>query len=144
MGLFAQIRAFLLTLVLGVVAGLIFHYYQAVIRNLKVGRILLYSLDLILWVIMLLIIGIALLLINKAEIRAYVFIALFLGGVVYYKTVSPHLRRPVFIIGQSSATIIRAGMAATDKTYRLAVGWMQSGWRKLRRPPLVDDDDEDS
>ena len=141
MGLFAQVEAFLLTFLLGIIVGLIFHYYQSVIKNLQVGRTLLYFLDLTIWIIMIIIIGIALLVINQAEIRAYVFIALVLGGLVYYMTAAPRLQQPMMAMGHGTAFVIKTVTIALSKPAKLTIIWLRVRYNS-RRPPPADDEDE--
>src|SRR5674476_367876 len=102
-GLFAQIEAFLLTFLLGMIAGLIFHYYQSTIHNLRMSRYVLYLMDFILWIIMIIVIAAALFLINLGEIRVYVFIALVAGGAVYYKCLARYMQRPILFLGGATA-----------------------------------------
>ncbi|MDD3023136.1 MAG: spore cortex biosynthesis protein YabQ [Syntrophomonadaceae bacterium] len=83
-GLLTQFKSFGLTLVLGVLAGGIFHYYQLTIRKARVSRYFLYVIDLILWIFMLLLVFASMLLINQGEMRLYVLIALLGGILIYY------------------------------------------------------------
>lgn len=91
-GLLSQIEAFILTLLLGIIAGLLIHYYQLTIRELKIGKYALYTMDLILWMIMLVLIFVGILLINQGEVRIYVFIGLVLGGLIYLRWIMPRIR----------------------------------------------------
>lgn len=141
MGLFAQIQAFLLTFILGIIAGLILHYYQTTLRNFRIGRYLLYLLDLIMWIIMLIIIGIALLVINQGEIRAYVFIALITGGLVYYKQLAQHLQQPVTVLGRVTAFLASTVFSALTKPLILARGWLGAQYRQRKVPPKDDADE---
>ncbi len=89
-GLLAQIEAFFLTALLGILAGLIFHFYQLLIRCLKLKKYSLYVMDFFLWVAMIGIISVGILLINHGEIRIYVFISLVLGIIIYFKKFSKY------------------------------------------------------
>ena len=138
MGLLAQIEAFFLTFIVGMLAGLIFHYYQTTIRSLRVGRILLYLMDFILWIIMIFIIAAALLLINQDEMRVYVFLALISGGAVYYASLAQRLQPPVYFLGKSTAYALR-------KIYNWTVGpmigvmaWVKKQYRLRQKPPPED------
>ena len=132
MVLLVQIQAFLLTLVLGVIAGLIFHYYQLTIKNLRVGKYPLYAMDIILWIIMIIVIAAALLIINQGEMRVYVFIALLAGGLVYYKWLSQHIKQPLNVLGRATAFMLRAVYANLTRPMIWVIIWMRT--RDLRRP----------
>ncbi len=108
MGPLAQIEAFVLTSMLGIGAGFIFDFYQAVIRGIRIKRYPQYFLDVSVWIFMILIIGLALLLINQAEIRAYVFIALLAGAIFYFRCVSRFIRQPVDLLGKATASSLRS------------------------------------
>ncbi|MEA4924805.1 MAG: spore cortex biosynthesis protein YabQ [Syntrophomonadaceae bacterium] len=135
MGLFAQIQAFLLTSILGIIASLIFHYYQQTIRSMRVGRNSLYVMDIILWMIMIIVIAAALLIINQGEIRVYVFIALFVGGLVYYKWLAQYMRPPLVIMGRSTACMLKAIYSTMTKPFILLRGWLRIRAQRLKEPP---------
>jgi len=139
-GLFAQIEAFLLTFLLGIIAGLIFHYYQSTIHNLRIGRYVLYLMDFILWIIMILVISAALFLINQGEIRVYVFIALIAGGAVYYKRLAQYMQRPILFLGQATAFMFQAIFSGLAKPIVLASAWLRVQYLKWKGPPPIDDD----
>ncbi len=141
MGLFAQIEAFLLTFLLGMLAGLIFHYYQSTIHNLRMSRYVLYLMDLILWIIMIIVIAVALFVINQGEIRIYVFIALVVGGVVYYKRVAPRLQKPIQHLGKLTAFMFQAVWAGLTKPLAAGGAWILTQGRKWKKPPPPDDND---
>lgn len=67
------------------------HYYQLLIRGGRVRKVSLYVLDFGLWLLLLLIIFSILLIINLAEIRIYIFLALILGLLIYYHFISDYL-----------------------------------------------------
>lgn len=83
-GVLSQIQAFALTMLLGGLAGLVFHYYQLTVRQAKVGKYSLYFLDFVLWIIMILLIFLAMLMINQGEMRVYVLVALVIGILFYH------------------------------------------------------------
>lgn len=78
-----QIKSFAATLVLGVLSGFLFHFYQGIIARAKVGKFLLYVLDFFLWIIMIGLVFYLLLFINGGEIRAYILLALLIGIIIY-------------------------------------------------------------
>ncbi len=87
-GIIFQLEAFFLTMILGLCSGVILHYYQILIRNARVPRFYLYVSDLIFWVLMVIVVFIGMLYINQGEMRSYVLIALIIGGLIYFKTLS--------------------------------------------------------
>jgi len=105
-GLFAQIEAFFFTLILGILAGLIFHYYQLTIRTARIGKYSLYVLDFILWIFMIFLVFIAMLIINQGEMRIYVLIALLTGILIYYRNFSPRLEPLLYKGSQSTIAIL--------------------------------------
>ena len=143
MGLFAQIQAFLLTFFLGAIAGLIFHYYQSTIRSLRIGRYLLYLMDFILWIIMIVIIGAALLVINQGEMRVYVFIALICGGGIYYKCLAQRLHQPVYILGKSTAQVMKFIASCLVKPFAIAFAWLKVQHQNRHKPPPPNDESEE-
>jgi len=142
-GLLAQIEAFMLTFLLGMMAGLIFHYYQSIIRSLRVGKYSLYLMDFILWIIMIIFIAAALLLINQGEIRVYVFLALLAGGGAYYECLARPIGPTIKFMGQATARVIQAVVSALAKPFILAMAWIKFQYRLRKRPsPPPDDDTE--
>lgn len=131
-----QIQAFLLTLVLGIIAGLIFHYYQLTIKSLRVGKYPLYAMDIILWIIMIVIIAAALLIINQGEMRVYVFIALLAGGLVYYKWLSQHIKQPLTVLSRATAFMLKTGYGNLTKPMVWVIIWLRArNFRKQAPPP---------
>jgi spore cortex biosynthesis protein YabQ len=141
-GLWAQIKAFLLTFILGVLAGLIFHYYQTTIRNLRVGRIVLYLMDFMLWLILIIVIAAALLLINQGEMRVYVFLALLAGAGVYYASLAKRLQPPVLIMGRSTARFLRTLQNWVVKPPIKMINWLKQQYRQRKTPPPDDEPEE--
>jgi len=136
--LLVQIQAFLLTLVLGVAAGLIFHYYQLTIKSLRVGKYPLYAMDVILWIIMIIIIAGALLIINQGEMRVYVFIALLAGGLVYYKWLSQHVKQPLSALGKATAYMLKAVYGNLTKPMVWVIIWLRTRDLHKQAPPPDD------
>jgi spore cortex biosynthesis protein YabQ len=94
-GLFAQIQAFVLTLLLGVIAGLVFHFYQLTIKGIRIGKYVLYICDFVMWIIMFGVVFISMLLINQGEMRVYVLIALFIGAFIYFHMLAHLVSSPL-------------------------------------------------
>lgn len=104
-GLLGQIEAFVLTLVLGLLTGTIFHFYQELVRAARVSRYVLYFLDFFLWIIIIALVFLGMLFINQGEMRIYVLIALFLGILIYYRRFASRLDPPVSHLVRVTATV---------------------------------------
>ncbi len=142
LGLLAQIKTFFLTLLLGLLAGIIFHYYQLTIRSLQAGKYVLYLLDLFLWIIMILLISLGMLLINQGELRIYFFLILLAGSFIYFKLLAGSLERPLKVLAQASATMLRFIGASLFKPLK----WLQYAvkriWQHRHSSPPPDDNAE--
>lgn len=88
-----QIQSFTLTLVLGLITGIIFHYYQLFIRQARVGMYILYTMDLVLWLLIIALVFWAMVCINQGEVRFYVLVALLIGILLYFRVLSGRLDR---------------------------------------------------
>lgn len=128
-GLLAQLEAFFLTLILGILSGMIFHYYQLLIRSIRLRKYSLYIMDFFLWMAMICVISVGILLINQGEVRIYVFIALVLGIIAYFQKIA---RRTSPLLQKTS----KATLAVLRKTFHL-LRWPFQRLRKLikKRPP---------
>lgn len=93
--LMTQFQDFFSTAVLGLLVGLVFHFYHLVIRMAGVGRFVLYFLDFLIWLVLIVLVFLALLLINHGEVRVYVLVALVLGGLGYYLYLSRLTAKPL-------------------------------------------------
>lgn len=138
MVLLAQIQAFLLTSVLGIIAGLLFHYYQLTIRSLRVGKYPLYAMDVVVWIIMLIVIAAALLIINQGEMRVYVFLALLAGGLVYYKCLAQHVQQPLNVLGRATAFMLKAVYANLTRPMVWVIIWLRTRDLRKQSPPPDD------
>ncbi|MEQ8201856.1 MAG: spore cortex biosynthesis protein YabQ [Syntrophomonadaceae bacterium] len=135
MGPLAQIEAFVLTSILGILAGFLFDYYQAVIRGIRIKRLPQYFLDVSVWIFMILIIGLALLLINQAEVRAYVFIALLAGAIIYFRYLSRFIRQPVDLLGKATAGSLRSLWRLVSKPFKQMLSWLTRKYQQRMLPP---------
>lgn len=88
-----QIQSFTLTLVLGLITGVIFHYYQLFIRQARVGKYTLYVMDLLLWLMLIALVFWAMICINQGEVRFYVLAALLIGILIYFRLLSVRFDR---------------------------------------------------
>ncbi|CFX10561.1 Spore cortex biosynthesis protein, YabQ-like [Syntrophomonas zehnderi OL-4] len=133
LGLFAQIKTFFLTLLLGLIAGMVFHYYQLTVRALRAGRYSLYLLDISIWGLMILLISIGMLLISQGELRIYFFVFLIAGGFIYFKLLSSKMKKPL----QAMATASEKGLRKIVILLQKPIQWARQrirNWRQ-KRPP---------
>ncbi|MGI5911261.1 MAG: spore cortex biosynthesis protein YabQ [Syntrophomonadaceae bacterium] len=139
-GLLSQLQAFLLTLILGIITGVIFHFYQAIIRAARVKRLLLYVLDFFLWIIIIGLVFGSLLFINQGEMRVYVLLALLLGILIYYRCFAHRLDNAI-------AQVVRAFIFICNplvKTCKKIYSWTIMRLARLKpRPKEPPGDPED-
>ncbi len=139
--LWGQLKAFILTLMLGIVSGGIFHYYQLIIRKTRVGRYWLYLIDFFLWMILLMVVFAFLLLINRAEIRLYVLLALACGILIYLRYILPHTNPALSRLAQVSINL-STGLARVVKSpWMLFTHYYKTRLAKKRTPPPDDNED---
>lgn len=132
----SQLYVFFLTVLSGVVTGFLLHYYQMILKKGRVGRVSLYVLDFSFWFLLILITFFLLLIINFAEIRVYIFIALLTGILVYFYFLSARLSRGVAFLAKITISSLRGIWAFfTWPGHRFSV------WRQKRRA-LTDQEPE--
>lgn len=83
-----QLITFAVTLATGAIVGLLFDCYRVTYNLVRPRRAVTYITDLLFWVIATALTFAVLLITNWAELRAYVFIGLFGGAVLYFKLLS--------------------------------------------------------
>lgn len=139
--LLIQLKSFGLTLILGVLAGGIFHYYQLTIRKARVGRYFLYVIDLILWIFMLLLVFASMLLINHGEMRLYVLIALLGGILIYYHYFSPAFYEVQSRMAEFTVNILRILVRQVRRPIKWLRRYLRFVLEKCRRPNPPDDEE---
>lgn len=102
----SQIQAFSLTLILGLITGVIFHYYQLFIRQARVGSVSLYIMDLVLWIFILALVFWAMICINQGEIRFYVLIAWLIGITIYFRALARRLYKLLFPLAGQNVRVL--------------------------------------
>ncbi|MDO4540935.1 MAG: spore cortex biosynthesis protein YabQ [Syntrophomonadaceae bacterium] len=138
----AQLQAFAMTLLLGVLLGFIFHGYQLLISQLGLRQGLLYVCDLILWALLLWLIFGALLFINEGELRSYVFLALIVGVLLYFKYLSPSCRRPLRWLTGIMVRLLRGLARLVLRLLALLRRATHFLYRRLNPPPPQTDEEE--
>ena len=86
-----DINIFYLTLYGGIIIGLIFDFYRALRNNFKVVRKISIGFDVIFWFLITIVIFTTVNVLEKFDLRYYHFVALFLGFILYYNTVSKYV-----------------------------------------------------
>ncbi len=132
--LLIQLKSFGLTLILGVLAGGIFHYYQLTIRKARIGRYFLYVIDLILWIFMLLLVFASMLLINHGEMRLYVLIALLGGILIYYHYFSSLFYEAQSRIAEFTVNLLRILLGHLRRLFRCLRRSINLALEKCHRP----------
>lgn len=140
--LLEQLRPFILTLLIGLIAGLVFQFYQCSMSLSSCGKWLLYLLDFLVWIVILILVFITLLLINQGEIRVYILLALFTGIIIYFRRIAPLTRGLVCRIARVNGRFVRS----VGRKALMPWPWLQKRYRlwqeKMRRAPGPDDDEE--
>jgi len=140
-GVLFQLQAFVLTSLLGVVAGLIFHFYQTTIRKAGVNRIILYVFDVIIWILMIIIVFLAMLFINEGEMRVYVLLALIAGIILYYYKLTRLTGNAVNKGAEAIVKVIGWILELIFNPILYAVRWVKEEIKKLRPTPPPDDEE---
>ena len=92
MGFFIEdINIFYLTLYGGIVIGLLFDLYRALRTNFKIVKKISFVFDVIFWILITAVIFTTINLLERFDLRYYHFVALFLGFILYYNTVSKYI-----------------------------------------------------
>jgi len=138
-GLFAQIKAFSQTLILGILVGVIFHYYHLVVSRARIGKYSLYILDFLLWIFMVFVVFMSMLLINLGEMRLYILIALLTGILIYYYFFSHRLKNFLSTAAQVTINIFSALVKNTKKPFVLILRQIKIAIKSKR--DLPDDGD---
>ena len=86
-----DVNIFYLTLYGGIAIGLIFDLYRALRLNFKIVRKISLVFDVIFWFLITIVIFTTINLLEKFDLRYYHFVALFLGFILYYNTISKYI-----------------------------------------------------
>lgn len=142
MPLYIQIKAFALTLLFGILMGVVFHYYFLIIRRGRVRRFPLYLFDLIIWIIILLVAFISLLIINQGEMRVYVLLAMACGVVIYLKLFAGLLGSVMGFMADTTVTAIGGIKFVVLKPFHLGTRFLKKTVSYIRqvffKPPPGD------
>ena len=86
-----DLSVFYLTLYGGIVIGLLFDFYRALRLNYKVVKRISIVFDIIFWLLITIVIFTTINVLERFDLRYYHFVALFLGFILYYNTVSKYI-----------------------------------------------------
>lgn len=84
----SQVYSFGIFLITGILIGFIFDIFRIVRKTFKSSDLVTYIEDMLFWIICGLILIYSIFIFNNGEIRAYIFIAIFLGIIIYILTIS--------------------------------------------------------
>jgi spore cortex biosynthesis protein YabQ len=136
-----QIQSFVLTAVLGVVAGMVFQYYQLLVRRARLGKYSLYVMDFFLWMLMILLIFAAMLFINQGEMRVYVLIALVVGIIIYHHYLGPAMEGPVSTLAQFTISTFSFLIGIIKRPVLVLGNWLKGLTKGSKDPPPNDDEE---
>ena len=86
-----DINIFYLTLYGGIVIGILFDFYRALRLNYKIVRRISILFDVIFWFLITIVIFTTVNILEGFDLRYYHFVALFLGFILYYNTISKYV-----------------------------------------------------
>ena len=138
--LLAQIKPFVLTLLVGLITGMVFQFYQYSMALSSCSRWLLYMFDFLVWVLILLW-SLPLLIINQ-EIRIYIILALFGGILLYFQTIAPKTQPLIRRAAKTSVYGIRAMAGKAALPWR----WLKKqalSWAEQMRKKMEGDEEEE-
>jgi|LSQX01.1.fsa_nt_gb spore cortex biosynthesis protein YabQ len=140
--LLLQIQSFVLTAVLGVVAGMVFQFYQLLVRRARVGKYSLYVMDFFLWMLMILLIFAAMLFINQGEMRVYVLIALVVGIIIYHHYLGPTMEGPISTLAQLTITAVSFLFGIIKRPVLALSNWLKGLIKRGKGPPPSDKEED--
>ncbi|WP_419725864.1 spore cortex biosynthesis protein YabQ [Terrisporobacter petrolearius] len=82
---------FYLTIYGGIAIGLLFDFYRALRENFKIVKKISFVFDVIFWILITIVIFTTINLLERFDLRYYHFVALFLGFILYYNTISKYI-----------------------------------------------------
>ena len=86
----SQIGIFLIYLIAGVIICLLYDIFRALRKTVKTPDLVTYIEDTIFWILVAIFLIYLIFVLNSGEIRFFMFIAICLGGIVYYFTLSKY------------------------------------------------------
>lgn len=90
---YSQIGIFLIYLISGVLICLLYDIFRAIRKTVKTPDIVTYMEDAVFWIIVAVFLIYLIFILNSGEIRFFMFLAICLGGIAYYFTLSKYFMK---------------------------------------------------
>ena len=81
---------FLIFILIGILIGVLFDIFRILRKTFKTSDLITYIQDILFWLITGIILIYSILILNNGELRAYIFLSLFIGITTYILTISKH------------------------------------------------------
>ena len=88
-----DINVFYLTIYGGILIGLLFDFYRVLRNNFKILKYVYFFMDIVFWILVTVVVFITINTLERFDLRYYHFVALFLGFILYYNTISKYIIR---------------------------------------------------
>jgi len=83
-----DVVVFLTTIYGGIIIGLIYDFYRATKKNFKVPKLFTIIHDTLFWIVVTMLVFVTINVVESFDLRYYHFVALFIGFILYYNTIS--------------------------------------------------------
>lgn len=87
---FSQGYLFLIFILVGIIIGLLFDFFRILRRTFKTSDFITYIQDILFWILSGIILIYAIFVFNNGELRAYIFLSIFIGIITYMLTISKY------------------------------------------------------
>ena len=87
---FSQGYLFLIFILVGIIIGLLFDFFRILRRTFKTSDFITYLEDILFWILSGIILIYSIFVFNNGELRAYIFLSLFIGIITYMLTISKY------------------------------------------------------
>ena len=87
---FSQGYLFLIFVLVGIILGLLFDFFRILRKTFKTSDFITYIQDVLFWILSGIILIYSIFIFNKGELRAYIFLGIFIGTVTYMLTISKY------------------------------------------------------
>lgn len=87
---FSQGYLFLIFILVGIIIGLLFDFFRILRRTFKTSDFITYIQDILFWILSGIILIYSIFVFNNGELRAYIFLSIFIGIITYMLTISKY------------------------------------------------------
>ena len=87
---FSQGYLFLIFILVGIIIGLLFDFFRILRRTFKTSDFITYLEDILFWILSGIILIYSIFVFNNGELRAYIFLSIFIGIITYMLTISKY------------------------------------------------------